>query len=112
MGVSLKILPPEGRDIILAGALISISLNPVTFLGSRLIFELFENSKFLSRFFDMRDEDALAHLTEEEVEELRRTVILVGAGQVGEYICDNIEAKNTELVIIETNRQKGCQNFL
>src|SRR3990167_7345283 len=106
MGVSLKILPPEGRDIILAGALISISLNPITFLGSRLIFDLFESNKFLCRFFDMRDEDGLAHLTDEEVEELRRTVILVGAGQVGGYICDNIEARNTELVIIETNRQR------
>lgn len=106
MGVSLKILPPEGRDIIMAGALISISLNPITFLGSRLIFAIFENNKFLSRFFDMRDEDSLAHLTEEEVEELRRTVILVGAGQVGGYICDNIQARHTELVIIETNRQR------
>lgn len=106
MGVSLKILPPEGRDIILAGALISISLNPITFLGSRLIFDLFESNKFLCRFFDMRDEDGLAHLTDEEVEELRRTVILVGAGQVGGYICDNIEARHTELVIIETNRQR------
>lgn len=106
MGVSLKILPVEGRDIIMAGALISISLNPVTFLGSRLIFELSEKSKFLGRYFDMRDEDKLAHLTEEEVGELRRTVILVGAGQVGGYICDNIEARHTELVIIETNRQR------
>ncbi len=106
MGVSLKILPPEGRDIIMAGALISISLNPVTFLGSRLIFALFENNKFLSRFFDMRDEDNLAHLTDDEIKELRRTVILVGAGQIGGYICDNIEARHTELVIIETNRQR------
>jgi CPA2 family monovalent cation:H+ antiporter-2 len=106
MGVSLKILPPEGRDIIMAGALISISLNPVTFLGSRLLFDLFQNNKLLSRLFDMRDEDALAHLTKDEVEELRRTVILVGAGQIGGYICDNIEARHTELVIIETNRQR------
>ncbi len=106
MGVSLKILPPEGRDIILAGALISISLNPLTFLGSRLIYNILGKHKFFSRFFDMRDEDGLAHLTDEEVATLRRTVILVGAGQVGGYICDNIEARHTELVIIETNRQR------
>ncbi len=105
MGVSLKILPPEGRDIILAGALISISLNPLTFLGSGIIFAFLENNKLLSRFFDVQDEDSLAHLMNEEVEELRRTIILVGAGQVGGYICDNIEARHTDLVIIETNRQ-------
>ncbi len=31
MGVSLGLLPPEGRDLILAGALISITLNPFVF---------------------------------------------------------------------------------
>ena len=31
LGVSLAILPPEGQDLILAGALISIVLNPVVF---------------------------------------------------------------------------------
>lgn len=31
MGVALAILPPEGQDLILAGALISIVLNPVVF---------------------------------------------------------------------------------
>ena len=106
MGVSLKILPPEGSDIVLAGALISISLNPLTFLGSRFIYQYLERNKFLSRHFLMGDEDGLAHLTDEEVEEIRRTVILVGAGQVGGFICDNIEAKQTELVIIETNRER------
>lgn len=106
MGVSLKILPPEGSDIILAGALISISLNPLTFTGSRFIYQFLERNKFVSRHFAMGDEDALAHLTDEEVDEIRRTVILVGAGQVGGFICDNIEAKQTELVIIETNRER------
>lgn len=33
LGVGLGILPPEGRDLILAGALISIVLNPVVFWG-------------------------------------------------------------------------------
>lgn len=31
LGVALKLLPPEGRDLILAGAIISILLNPVIF---------------------------------------------------------------------------------
>jgi monovalent cation:H+ antiporter-2, CPA2 family len=29
LGISLKMLPPEGRDLVLAGALISITLNPL-----------------------------------------------------------------------------------
>ncbi|MDB5622911.1 MAG: sodium:proton antiporter [Devosia sp.] len=37
LGVSLAILPPEGQDLILAGALISIVLNPVVFWGVNLL---------------------------------------------------------------------------
>lgn len=106
LGVSLDILPTTGRDIVLAGALITITLNPITFLGSRLIYEFCEKHKKIGNFFDMSDEDDLAHLRVEEIEDLRRTVILVGAGQVGGYICDHVETQRTELVIIETNRQR------
>ena len=42
MGVSLAILPPEGQDLILAGALISIVLNPVTFFVLDLIRPMLE----------------------------------------------------------------------
>ncbi len=42
MGVSLAILPPEGQDLILAGALISIVLNPVVFWGLDLLKPRFE----------------------------------------------------------------------
>ena len=37
MGVSMKLLPPEGQSYIVAGALLSITLNPVIFgLAGRL----------------------------------------------------------------------------
>jgi len=106
MGVSLGILPPEGRDIILAGAMISISLNPLTFAVSRLIYGLFEKYSDLAKFFDMRDKDHLAHLASKEAVSGKQIVILVGAGQIGGFICDNINKDDTELIIIETNRQR------
>ena len=37
LGVGLKLLPEEGRDLILAGAIISIMLNPIMFyIGDKL----------------------------------------------------------------------------
>ena len=33
LGVGLGLLPPEGRDMILAGALLSITINPLVFVG-------------------------------------------------------------------------------
>ncbi|MEC6999568.1 cation:proton antiporter [Brucella abortus] len=35
LGVSLNLLPPAGRDLILAGAILSIFLNPVMFIAGR-----------------------------------------------------------------------------
>jgi CPA2 family monovalent cation:H+ antiporter-2 len=34
LGVGLGLLPPEGRDLILAGALLSITLNPLLFIAA------------------------------------------------------------------------------
>jgi monovalent cation:H+ antiporter-2, CPA2 family len=34
LGVGLGLLPPEGRDLILAGALLSITLNPLVFIAA------------------------------------------------------------------------------
>lgn len=106
LGVTHGLLPPEGRDIILAGAMISITLNPLTFVGSKIIYSVLEQYSGKLKFLDMRDDDELSHLSEKEMKELRHTVILVGAGQVGSYICENIEVRHTELVIVETNRER------
>lgn len=106
LGVGLGLLPPEGRDIILAGALITITLNPLTFVGSRIIYSFMDKYHDKLKFLDMRDDDNLSHLSEKEMKELRHTVILVGAGQIGSYICENIGGRHTELVIIETNRER------
>ncbi len=39
LGVSLKLMPPEGRSLILAGALLSITMNPIVFRVTDLIGE-------------------------------------------------------------------------
>ncbi len=37
LGLSLGLLPPEGRDLVLAGAILSITLNPVVFMAVDVI---------------------------------------------------------------------------
>ena len=37
LGVGLRLLPTEGRDLVLAGALLSITLNPLVFAGIRVL---------------------------------------------------------------------------
>jgi CPA2 family monovalent cation:H+ antiporter-2 len=51
LGISYQLLPPEGLSIILAGALISIALNPLLFAwGDRLNLRVRANSRLFQRF--------------------------------------------------------------
>ena len=106
LGLTLGIFPVEARDIILAGAIISISLNPLTFTGSRIMYSFVERHPKVAALFNMHDDDKLAHMDVQEVAALKNTVILVGAGRVGGYICNNIDTGKNDLVIIDSNRER------
>lgn len=105
LGVAQGLLSEEARDLILAGALISISLNPACFHVSRLIYDW-----VAKRFGDssslLFSDDELAHLRNDEREQLRELVILVGHGRVGKHICANIQSAQIELVVVEANRER------
>lgn len=104
LGVSYGLLPEDGRNLILAGAIISIALNPITFYGSRIMYECAGRFPGLSRFFDMHDDD-LTHLSQDERSHLRELVILVGHGRIGQHISRNITAAHIDLVVIDSNRE-------
>ena len=63
LGVALGVLPPEGRDLILAGALISIALNPVLFRLVEPAQAWIRARSALARTLE-RPEDPLAELPE------------------------------------------------
>jgi CPA2 family monovalent cation:H+ antiporter-2 len=52
LGVSIGVLPPEGRDLVLAGALFSITLNPVAFVTSDRILAACSASRRVSGWFN------------------------------------------------------------
>ncbi len=105
LGVAHGLLPETGRDLILAGAIISISLNPVFFHASRYIYEYLSTHPQASRLFDLRDDD-LAHLKQEEKGALKELVVLVGHGRVGRHISENIQSAHIDLVVVEANRER------
>ncbi len=105
LGVAYALLPEEGRDLILAGAIISISLNPALFHLSQKVSEALGHYPRLAARFRAEVAD-LAHLTRNEQETLKDMVILVGHGRVGKHISHNLSEENIDLVIIETNRDR------
>jgi CPA2 family monovalent cation:H+ antiporter-2 len=91
LGTGLGVLPAEGRDLILAGAIISIFLNPIIF-------------SFVVR--DRKDEEKEE---EEAVPEKPRMghVILVGYGRVGKLIAARLMERKVHFVLIEGDAERA-----
>lgn len=106
LGVAYGIMPEEGRDMVLAGAMISIALNPLFFLSVRAFYRYLSTHPELSKKFDLRQSN-ISHMEAQECEQLSKDlVIVIGYGQVGREICDNILDAHIDLVIIDSNRER------
>jgi CPA2 family monovalent cation:H+ antiporter-2 len=104
LGMSLGMLPEAGRNLVLAGAIISIALNPLLFA----LIDPFQrwalrHSAMARAMANPSDElSALPTATEEKY--LSRQAIVVGYGGVGRRICEEFEAQGVPYVVIEQNR--------
>jgi CPA2 family monovalent cation:H+ antiporter-2 len=99
LGVSLALLPEQGRDLILAGAIISILLNPLLFAALDHVLERREQRRV-----------EVAEITETDTarEPIRPTrlanhIVLVGHGRVGSAISAALRTKGVPLFVIEDN---------
>jgi CPA2 family monovalent cation:H+ antiporter-2 len=106
LGLSLGLLPPDGMSLILAGALISIALNPFVFAAlAPLQRWLLKRSKF-ARQLDQR-EDPYAQLPmSTERKYLEGQVVLVGFGRVGKRIANALTEVDIPYVVVEQNRER------
>lgn len=105
LGVSLKVLPPEGQSLILAGALISIALNPLVFQMIEPAQKWIRARSRLARKLE-RTDDPLAELPQAvPSEHLTGHVVVVGYGRVGRRICAALKDQGIRFVIAEDNRE-------
>ena len=122
LGVGLKLLPEEGRDLILAGAIISIILNPVMFyLAERVIPKMEARLVPKGGGTAAATEDATVNTVEagnavgaEErmangeseaqttaASTLTDHAIVVGCGRVGKIVIDNLRANGVPFLVVE-----------
>ena len=103
--VSLQLLSLEGQNLILAGALISITLNSFVFSAIEPVQNWIRERSYLARLLE-RSSDPLAMLPDEVSQDyLRDQVVIVGHGEVGRRITQNLMAENIKVVIAEENRE-------
>ncbi|MBS0442338.1 MAG: Kef family K(+) transporter [Proteobacteria bacterium] len=106
LGASLQLLPPEGQSLIVAGALISIALNPLTFSLAEPFERWILARSALARRLAQRD-DPLAELpAHTEARYLARQVVLVGHGRVGRRIALALREAGTACVVVDANRER------
>jgi len=105
LGVALNLLPMEGRNLILAGALISIATNPLWFALIAPLQRWLHKHSALARGFEARI-DPLAELPmTTDARYLSRQVVLVGYGRVGRRIAAMLSANDVPFVVADQNRE-------
>jgi monovalent cation:H+ antiporter-2, CPA2 family len=104
LGMSLGLLPEMGQNLILAGAIISIAVNPLMFKAAGPLQDWLRSRSALSRQLE-RSTDPLAELPMSvEHDRLTGQVVLVGYGRVGRRIADELTRQGVHFVVAEQNR--------
>jgi monovalent cation:H+ antiporter-2, CPA2 family len=107
LGVKLGVLPDQGRDLILAGALLSICLNPLVFFGVALLTQHLERRRALTAPMQEPTTPAEPSVTERAADApLTRTAlsghtVLVGYGRVGTPVGQFLKAQGWPFVVME-----------
>ncbi|OYT98721.1 MAG: Kef family K(+) transporter [Burkholderiales bacterium PBB1] len=106
LGVSLKLLPPEGQSLILAGALISIALNPLVFTAIEPLQRWLRQHSALARQLEARDDPLTELPADTESKYLARQVVIVGYGRVGQHIAAGLSEAGVPYVVADQNRER------
>jgi len=102
LGVSLKLLPERGRDLILAGSILSILVNPIFFAWLDRIRPQLERRELAS-------EAAVAAPAEPEPPQATAKTghaVLIGYGRVGQVLGAALLERQQPLVVIEEDNEK------
>jgi len=105
LGVSLGLMPAEGQSLILAGAIISIALNPLLFRAIEPAQAWIRTRSKLAQALE-RPDDPLAVLPMTvDLTRLTGQVVLVGYGRVGRRVGEALTANGISFVVAEENRE-------
>jgi CPA2 family monovalent cation:H+ antiporter-2 len=106
LGVDLGLLPERGRNLILAGAILSILLNPLLFAGLDML-QAWRDKRRTPEAKPVQppaEEGAAREPVRPTV--LNDHVVLVGHGRVGSVISEGLAEKKVPLLVIEADDER------
>lgn len=114
LGVQLKLLPQEGMSLVLAGAIISIALNPFAFAIISPLRNFIKKRWSFARRMDARTDPMSLMPDEVEADVLHGHVVLVGYGEKGRLIYHQLSERHLSVVVVDEHhavieelREKG-----
>jgi CPA2 family monovalent cation:H+ antiporter-2 len=105
LGKSLGLLSAEGHSLILAGALISIALNPLVFAAIVPVQRWLERHPALAARLEPSSNPLAELPMSTEAKYLSNQVVLVGWGRVGKHIARSLNAEGIPFVVADSNRE-------
>lgn len=106
LGTNLGVLPPEAKSLIVAGALLSIALNPFLFSLVEPLRRWILGRSRLARRFEWPDEPLAQLPASTESKYLQKQVVLVGYGRVGQRIAEGLSQKGVPFIVVEESRER------
>jgi CPA2 family monovalent cation:H+ antiporter-2 len=107
MGRVLGLLPGEGYSLVIAGAVLSISLNPLLFHTIEPIESWLRRHPSLLQHLESRSAGELAKLPKNaESEALRSHAVICGFGRVGSLVGEALHRRGFRFVAIEQDRRR------
>ena len=96
LGVALQILPPTGQSLVLAGALVSIMLNP-------LVFGLLD--RWQARQLALQPAEPEPEEADGPSRDLHDHAIVIGYGRVGSELSQVLRDKGVPVLVIDDNKE-------
>jgi CPA2 family monovalent cation:H+ antiporter-2 len=105
LGLSLGLLPETGRQLILAGAIVSITLNPLLFRLLDPVEDWLRARPRLAALLE-REANALVALPPEAEHLAHEHTIICGYGRVGSVVGMALERHNRPFIVIEQDHRR------
>ena len=99
LALSLKVLPEQGRDLILAGAIITILINPLLFAALDVILARRDKKSEAAR--EAEEQEAMPTREPIRPTTLKDHVVLIGHGRVGSFISGVLRERGMPVFVIE-----------
>jgi CPA2 family monovalent cation:H+ antiporter-2 len=105
LGVGLGLMPPEARDLILAGALLSITFNPFAFGMIAPMTRWLDRHPRITALLERRNRRLAPAPPGAQAVGLRNHAVIVGYGRVGSVVGHALEAQGLRFAVVETNQR-------